>query len=172
MINEVMLIGYVGADPESRQFETGSEVARLRVATSESYKDRDGEWQDKTEWHTVVAWNKLSEKVMQSVHKGNLVYVKGKLTHREWEDDDGNKRYSTEVVASYIRNLIRTDSNNDSREEEAPSRQRNSGGNQRRGTAGNSRRSEESGRSGRSGRNEGSAAYEGANTGKDDDLPF
>lgn len=105
MVNKVTLIGRLGADPEVRRLENGAAVARIRMATNESYKDNAGNWQDRTEWHTVIGWRLLAEKAENSFKKGSLVYVEGKLQTREWSDQNGNKRYNTEVVANYMRLL-------------------------------------------------------------------
>ncbi len=107
MINKVTLIGNLGQDPEIRRLENGAVVARFSVATNESYKDRNGEWQTRTEWHTVVAWRNLAEIVERNFKKGKQVYVEGKLTHRKWQDKEGNDRYTTEIVANTLRILGR-----------------------------------------------------------------
>ena len=105
MINRVILVGNLGKDPEVRHLESGSVVARFSVATNESYKDKNGEWQKVTEWHDIVAWRALAERVEKMLKKGNLVYIEGKLTHRKWQDKEGNDRYTTEVVANTVRLL-------------------------------------------------------------------
>ena len=105
MINKVILIGNLGQDPEVRHLESGSAVASFSVATNESYKDKSGEWQTITEWHNVVAWRNLAEMVERSYKKGMQVYVEGKLTHRKWQDKDGNDRRTTEVLANTLRIL-------------------------------------------------------------------
>lgn len=105
MVNKVTLIGYLGADPEIRRIENGAAVARIRLATSESYKDSTGNWQNKSEWHTVIAWRELAERAEANLKKGALLYVEGKLTTRDWTDQNNVKRSSTEVVASYMRPL-------------------------------------------------------------------
>ena len=104
MLNKVMLIGNLGADPEVRNTNSGSVVANLRVATSSRRKDRDGNWSDQTEWHRVVFFNRLAEIVEQYVKKGTKLYVEGRLQTRSWEQD-GVKRYSTEVVANEMQML-------------------------------------------------------------------
>ncbi len=109
MVNRVILIGNLGADPEVRHLESGASVARIRMATNESYKDKNGQWQDRTEWHDVVAWRALAERAEKSLKKGMTIYVEGKLTHRSWEDKEGNPRRTTEVLANYIRILSRRD---------------------------------------------------------------
>jgi single-strand DNA-binding protein len=105
MLNKVSLIGYLGADPEVRHLETGAAVARLRVATSESYKDKEGNWQNLTEWHTVILWRDLAERAAKYLKKGSLAYIEGKITYRTWEDKDKQQRTSTEIVASAFRLL-------------------------------------------------------------------
>ncbi|MEM8524238.1 MAG: single-stranded DNA-binding protein [Bacteroidota bacterium] len=105
MVNKVTLIGRLGADPEVRRLESGAAVARISLATNESYKDNMGNWQDRTEWHTVIAWRIMAEKAESSFKKGNLIYVEGKITTRKWQDQNGGDRYSTEVVANYMRNI-------------------------------------------------------------------
>ena len=109
MINKVTLIGNVGQDPEVRRLESGAVVAKFSVATNENYKDKNGEWQTQTEWHSVVAWRNLAENVERNFKKGKQVYVEGKLTHRKWQDKDGRDRYTTEVVANTLRLLGRRD---------------------------------------------------------------
>lgn len=94
-----MLIGRLGQDPEVRYTQSNTAVATLSVATSERYKDGNGEYQEKTEWHRVVAWGRLAEICQQYLHKGSLVYIEGPLQTRQWEDNQGQKRYTTEVKA-------------------------------------------------------------------------
>lgn len=103
MVNRVTLIGNLGRDPEVRRLENGAVVAKFSVATNENYRDKSGEWQTLTEWHDVVVWRSLAERAESQLKKGMLVYVDGKLTHRSWEDQDGNKRKTTEVVGNYFR---------------------------------------------------------------------
>ncbi|MEO1513928.1 MAG: single-stranded DNA-binding protein [Bacteroidota bacterium] len=107
MINKVVLIGNLGRDPEVRRLESGVAVAKFPIATNENYKDKSGEWQSMTEWHDVVAWRGLAERVERDLKKGKLAYVEGKLTHRKFQDKDGNDRYITEVVANVVRVLER-----------------------------------------------------------------
>lgn len=103
MVNKCILIGRIGKDPEVRRLENGAVVAKFSVATSENYKDKSGEWQSDVQWHDVVCWRSLAERAEQSLKKGTQVYIEGKLTHRNWEDSDGNKRRSTEIVSNYFR---------------------------------------------------------------------
>ncbi len=105
MVNRVTLIGYTGQDPEVRTMETGQKKARLSIATNENYKDRNGDWQSTTEWHDVVFWRQLAERAEQSVKKGMMLYIEGKLTHRTYEDKDKVTRKLTEVVVDYFRIL-------------------------------------------------------------------
>ncbi len=103
MINRVILLGRLGRDPEMRRLDSGVAVAKFSIATGESYKDKEGNWQEKTEWHEIVAWRFFAEKAESSLKKGSLVYLEGKLTHRKYQDQEGKDRYRTEVVASYFR---------------------------------------------------------------------
>ena len=98
-VNKVILIGNLGQDPELRYTGSGTAVCNLRLATNESYKDRDGNLVDKTEWHNVVAWGRLGEVCNEYLEKGSQVYFEGSLQTRSWEDRDGNTRYTTEVKA-------------------------------------------------------------------------
>lgn len=100
-----MLIGHLGVDPEVRHLDNNSVVANFRLATTESYKTREGDWKEQTEWHNVVMWRRLAEIAENYLRKGSLVYIEGKLQTRSWEDRDGNKRYTTEVVASNMQML-------------------------------------------------------------------
>ena len=109
MINKVILIGNLGRDPEVRRLENGAVVAKFSVATNESYKDKNGEWQKLTEWHDVVVWRQLAERAERDLSKGKMVYIEGKLTHRKYQDKEGNDRYITEVVANTFRILERRD---------------------------------------------------------------
>lgn len=103
-VNKVILVGNLGADPESRSLPSGGEVVNLRIATSENWKDRDGNRQERTEWHQVVIWNENLAKVAKSyLRKGSKVYLEGQLQTRKWQDQSGNDRYSTEVVLQRFR---------------------------------------------------------------------
>ena len=107
MVNKVILIGNLGRDPEVRRLENGAVVAKFSIATNENYRDKNNEWQTRTEWHDVVAWRHLAERAERDLTKGKLVFVEGKLTHRKYQDKDGNDRYITEVVANNLRLLER-----------------------------------------------------------------
>ncbi len=99
-VNKVILIGNLGADPEIRHLQNGVSVANFRIATSETFKDRQtGERREQTEWHNVVAWRGLAEITEKFLKKGSKVYVEGKLRTRQWQDKDGNTRYTTEIQA-------------------------------------------------------------------------
>jgi single-strand DNA-binding protein len=103
-VNKVILVGNLGADPESRSFANGGEVVNLRIATSENWKDRDGNRQEKTEWHTVAIFNENLGRVAKSyLKKGSKVYLEGQLQTRKWQDQSGNDRYSTEIVLQKFR---------------------------------------------------------------------
>lgn len=108
MLNKVMIIGYVGQDPEVRytgNATNGTKVATLRVATSERYKDKDGNVKEQTEWHSIVCWRQLADVVEKYVKKGTQLYVEGKLVTRSWEDQNGGKKYSTDIVAQTLQLL-------------------------------------------------------------------
>lgn len=98
-VNKVMLIGNLGQDPELRYTGSGTAVCNMRLATTENYKDSNGEWVEKTEWHNVVAWARLAEICNEYLRKGSQVYFEGQLQTRSWDDRDGNTRYTTEVKA-------------------------------------------------------------------------
>ena len=103
-VNKVILVGNLGDDPESRSLNNGGEVVNLRVATSESWKDRDGQRQERTEWHRVVIFNENLGKVAKSyLRKGSKVYLEGQLQTRKWTDNSGQDKYSTEIVLQRFR---------------------------------------------------------------------
>ncbi len=102
MLNKVMIIGRLGADPEIRNTQSGIPVASLRVATDESYTDRNGNRTERTEWHRVVVFQRQAETCGQYLRKGSLVYVEGKITTRKWQDQNGQDRYSTEIRADRV----------------------------------------------------------------------
>jgi single-strand DNA-binding protein len=110
--NKVILIGNVGNDPEIRHLDSGVAVLTLRVATTERVKDRNEEWREITEWHSVVFWKGLAESAEKYAHKGSQIFVEGKLRTRSWEDQSGQKRYVTEIVAETLKVLNRRDNNN------------------------------------------------------------
>ena len=101
-VNKVILIGRLGKDPEVRFTQNGTAVARLSVATDESYKDKEGNKIQRTEWHNVILWNQLANLAGEYLAKGRQAYFEGKLQTREWEDQEGNRRVSTEIVARHL----------------------------------------------------------------------
>ncbi len=104
-VNKVILIGNVGSDPEVRSLQGGAKVATFRIATSERFKDRNGETRENTEWHSIVVWGKQAEFVENYVKKGLQLYVEGKLTARQWTDQSGSKHQVTEVKCESIQLL-------------------------------------------------------------------
>ena len=116
MINKVILIGNVGQDPDVRytgDANNGAKVATIRLATTERYKDRNGNTQEHTEWHSVVVWRSTAEIVEKYVRKGSQLYVEGRLRTRSWDDANGNKRFATEIMADTLQLLgRRSDSQN------------------------------------------------------------
>jgi single-strand DNA-binding protein len=113
-VNKVILVGNLGKDPELRYTPAGAAVATFSLATSERYKDKSGEWVDKTEWHNIVAWRNLAEICGKYLHKGKQIYIEGKIQTRSYEDRDGNKRYITEIVADQMQMLGRAGEENSS----------------------------------------------------------
>jgi len=107
MINKVILIGRVGQDPEVRYTKSGQAVADLRMATNENWKDKQGQRQERTEWHSIVLWGQNAEFAQNYVKKGRLIFVEGRLQTRDWTDNQNVKHYKTEVVANILRLLDR-----------------------------------------------------------------
>lgn len=105
MINKVILIGNLGADPEVRYTQDGTAAASFTVATMEKWKGKDGQMQEHTEWHRVTAWRRLAEICGEYLAKGSKVYIEGKLQTRKWQDKDGSTRYTTEIVAREMKML-------------------------------------------------------------------
>ncbi|MFN2429840.1 MAG: single-stranded DNA-binding protein [Cryomorphaceae bacterium] len=124
-VNKVILVGNLGIDPEIRTLESGVKVARLRIATSESYTNKEGIKVENTEWHTVTMWRALADIAEKYLAKGKQVYVEGKLRTRSWKDAEGNDRYSTEVVADNMQMLGRAgdDQNQGGSQQQAPKQQ-------------------------------------------------
>jgi single-strand DNA-binding protein len=110
MINKVTLIGNLGKDPEVRHLENGAMVASFSLATNETYKDKDGNFQTLTEWHNIVVWRELAERAEKNLKKGTLVYVEGKISYRKYTDKDNNERYVTDIVANNFRILEKRES--------------------------------------------------------------
>ena len=105
MINKVILVGNLGNDPELRHTQSGTPVASFSVATTRRWKGQDGQQQEETEWHRIVAWQRLAEICNEYLHKGSKVYVEGRLQTRKWQDQSGNDRYTTEIVAQDVQFL-------------------------------------------------------------------
>jgi single-strand DNA-binding protein len=105
MVNKVILIGNVGRDPELRYTASGTAVTNFSLATSRRYKDRDGNQREETEWHRCVAWARLAEIINQYAPKGKQLYLEGRLQTRQWDDKDGNTKYSTEIVIEEMKLL-------------------------------------------------------------------
>jgi len=104
-VNKVILVGRLGRDPETRYTSSGQPVANFSIATDETYKDRNGERQKRTEWHKIVVWGKQAEIAQKYLTKGSLIYLEGRIQSREYNDRDGNKRTSFEIVCSNFRML-------------------------------------------------------------------
>jgi len=102
-VNKVILVGRLGAEPESRSFPDGGSICNLRMATSENWKDKQtGERRERTEWHRVVLRNRLGEVAQQYLHKGSQVYIEGRIQTRKWQDQNGQDRYSTEIIGDQM----------------------------------------------------------------------
>ncbi|PCJ89522.1 MAG: single-stranded DNA-binding protein [Flavobacteriales bacterium] len=115
-VNKVILIGNLGADPETQYMEGGQARARFNLATNRSYTTKDGERRDETEWHRVVLWGKLAEIAEKYLQKGRTVYIEGRLRTHQWQDKDGNNRYTTEIVGE---NMTMLGGNRESGSEQA-----------------------------------------------------
>ena len=121
MVNKVILLGNVGKDPEVKYFDNDVAVASFSLATSETYKDKSGQKQTKTEWHNITAWRGLAKLAENYIKKGTQLYIEGKITTRSWDDKDGNKRYTTDIVANSIQMLGKKDSGSTDAAAPAPS---------------------------------------------------
>ncbi|HEX9078181.1 MAG TPA: single-stranded DNA-binding protein [Desulfuromonadaceae bacterium] len=104
-LNKVMLIGNLGKDPEVRYTPSGQAVASFNLATSEKFKNKNGEWEERTEWHRVTLWSRLAEIAGEYLSKGKTVYIEGRLQTRKWQDNSGNERYTTEIVGEKMQML-------------------------------------------------------------------
>jgi len=124
-VNKVILVGNLGKDPEVRYLEGGSVVANFTLATSESYKDKTGKRIDQTEWHNIVVWRGLAEVAEKHLKKGSQIYLEGKIRSRTWDDKEGIKRYTTEIVGDTFTMLGKRDEQNQNKESQAaaPSQQ-------------------------------------------------
>lgn len=105
MINKAILIGNLGADPEIRYTQSGTQVATFRIATTEKWKGQDGQMNENTEWHRIVAWARLAEICGEYLNKGSRVYIEGRIQTRKWQDQDGNDKYTTEIIAREMKML-------------------------------------------------------------------
>ena len=117
MINKIHLIGNAGQDPEIGTLENGTKVAKVSLATKESYKDKNGEWQSETQWHKLILWRDLADRA-GNIKKGSLVYAEGKVTYRKYTDKDGVERNQTDIVVSSFRVLDKREGN--TKETESP----------------------------------------------------
>jgi len=115
MINKVTLIGHAGNDPEVRTLDTGAVVARVSLATNESYKDKEGNWQTTTEWHNLILWRDLAERARDNVKKGSTLYVDGKIQSRKYTDRDGVEKSITDIVVNSFRVLDKKERGEDNR---------------------------------------------------------
>lgn len=127
MLNRATLIGRLGKDPQIKHFQNDSAIAEFPLATSESYKDKEGNWKENTDWHNIKLPNKfMAERAEKFIKKGSLIYVEGKIRTRSYDDKDGNKRYITEIVADSFRMLDKKDesssSNQSSQSSSSPNR--------------------------------------------------
>ena len=121
-VNKVILLGHLGKDPEVRHLENGTSVANFTIATSESYKDKAGNRIDQTEWHNIVVWRGLADVAEKFLKKGSQIYLEGKIRTRSWEDQTGNKKYTTEIVADTFNMLSKRDDS--AQQQPLPSNQR------------------------------------------------
>ncbi len=120
-VNKVILIGNLGKDPEVRYLDSGVAVANFSLATTESYKNKEGERVSQTEWHNIVLWRGLAEIAEKWLKKGNSVYIEGKIRTRKWEDKEGNTRYNTEILADNMTMLGKKEDSSAGSTETAPS---------------------------------------------------
>jgi single-strand DNA-binding protein len=114
-VNKVILIGHLGGDPEVKHLDKGLIVSKVSLATNRSFKDKDGNFKDETDWHNLVFWNQLADISEKYLRKGSHVYVEGRLKNRSWKDKDGNTKYATEIIGE---NFIILDKKSDSGERE------------------------------------------------------
>ena len=110
-VNKVILVGNLGKDPEVRYLDSGVAVANFSLATTENYKNKEGERISQTEWHNIVLWRGLAEVAEKWLKKGSSVYIEGKIRHRKWEDKEGNTRYTTEILGDNMTMLGKKDDN-------------------------------------------------------------
>jgi single-strand DNA-binding protein len=170
-LNKVQLIGNVGADPEIRRTQDGRPIANLRLATSETWRDKEsGEKREKTEWHTVVCFNEgLCKVIEQYVSKGDKIYIEGQLQTRKWQDQEGKDRYSTEIV---LQNFNSTLTMLSSRRDGDGGNDHYQGGGGRDPNAGNGGRQDQRGNTGGGGGRPGNGGGGSFSRDLDDDIPF
>jgi single-strand DNA-binding protein len=164
-LNKCMIIGNLGRDPEMRYTPSGQAVTQFTVATNRNYRDQQGEWQKETEWFRVVVWAQQAERAAENLRKGNKVYIEGRIQTRQWEDQSGQKRYTTELIANQVTSLERRE-----RDDEAPFPDEAPAGSGR-GGPGSSGQAGDGPRTGPAG--EAPRAGQASTSGEDfDDLPF
>ncbi|MBR0671338.1 single-stranded DNA-binding protein [Neoroseomonas soli] len=174
-VNKVIILGRLGRDPEVRNFQNGGKVVNLRLATSERYKDREGNQQERTEWHSVAIFNdRLGEVAEKYLRKGSEVYIEGQLETRKWQDKDGQDRYTTEIVLRQYRGelqLIGGRGGSGADEGGGYSERPSGGGYSERPSGGASRGGSEGG-AGRSGGGSRGGGWDSKKTDLDDEIPF
>jgi len=105
MVNKVILLGNLGKDPEVKRFDNGGIIVRFPLATNENYMDKNGEWQTITDWHNIVLRGKTAERAEKYLHKGNTIFIEGKIRTRKWQDANGNDHYTTEIIAMSYKSI-------------------------------------------------------------------
>ena len=113
-VNKVILVGRIGKDAEIKNFEKGNSLIKFSVATSDNYKTKEGEWKENTEWHNIVMWTQHADNYANRFVKGVMVYIEGKIQTRSWDDQNGNKKYMTEISALYHKVIQKVETNNNS----------------------------------------------------------
>jgi single-strand DNA-binding protein len=127
-VNKVIILGHLGKDPETKTARSGKTVATFSVATSDPRQDKDGQWQEETDWHRIVAFGQAAEFCGKRLHKGSLAYIEGKSKTRSWEDRNGQKRYVTEIIAKEVKCLDPKQQNDGERQGNSRKASGNSGG--------------------------------------------
>ena len=122
-INKVILIGRIGKDAEIKNFEKGNSLIKFSLATSENYKTKDGEWKENTEWHNIIFWTQNAESYATRFVKGVMLYLEGKIQTRSWDDQNGNKKYMTEISVQYQKVIQRVETNNEPKRQNEQARQ-------------------------------------------------
>jgi single-strand DNA-binding protein len=176
-LNKCMIIGNLGRDPEMRYTPSGQAVTQFSVATNRNYRDPQGEWQSETEWFRVVVWAEQGERAAENLRKGNKVYVEGRLQTRQWEDQSGSKRYTTELIANRVSSLERRErEDGPPAPDEAPGGYSGGSGSGSGSTASSSGEAGSTGSTGSTGSSEGGAPPSTSSTSSTasdfDDLPF